>query len=186
VKVTLSEVYRYAFNSEAEAILKAFPRMVEWWIERAEQLIESGLSRPLRYSEFRNMYYYEWCRDFVGWNTHYAQTSSLVAYTESRLRFPGQARKGLKARAEFAVIHPNIAWIRNGCLRTTTKPREYIHLKLEPKDRRQALLLEQAEKGIWRVGQVLLTREWALIPFLKEAELLEVLDPALSMIAQTV
>jgi len=59
-------------------------------------------------------------------------------------------------------------------------------VKLRPKDRQQSLLLEQAKKGVWRIGQVLLTVEWALIPLLKEAELLEAVDPALSMIAQTV
>jgi len=59
-------------------------------------------------------------------------------------------------------------------------------VKLRPKDRRQSLFLEQAEKGVWRLGQVLLTGEWALIPLMKEAELLEAVDPALSMIAQTV
>jgi len=57
-------------------------------------------------------------------------------------------------------------------------------VKLNPRDRRQSLLLEQAEKGVWRIGQVLLTGEWALIPLLKEAELLEAIDPVLSDIAQ--
>ena len=186
MKVTISEIYSCAFDSRAETILETFPRMVEWWIGKAERIIEKGLRRPVRYSEFRNMHYHEWCREFADWNTHYAQTSSLVAFTETRLRFPSYVRRGLKVEANFAVIHPNIVAVRNGCLRISTRPKLYSYVKLNPRDRRQALLLEQAEKGVWRIGQVLLTREWALIPLLKEAELLEALDPALSMIAQTV
>ena len=186
MKVTISEIYSCAFDSRAEAIIETFPRMVEWWIGKAERIIEKGLRGPVRYSEFRNMHYHEWCREFADWNTHYAQTSSLVAFTETRLRFPSYVRRGLKVEADFAVIHPNIVAVRNGCLRISTRPKLYSYVKLSPKDRRQALLLEQAEKGVWRIGQVLLTREWALIPLLKEAELLEALDPALSMIAQTV
>ncbi|MCD6538135.1 hypothetical protein J7L18_05935 [Candidatus Bathyarchaeota archaeon] len=62
--------------------------------------------------------------------------------------------------------------------------RHHSYVKLNPRDRRQSILLEQAEKGVWRIGQVLLTGEWALIPLLKEAELLEAIDPALSDIAR--
>ena len=186
MKVTISEIYGCELDGLAESIIETFPRMVEWWIGKAERIIEKGLRVPVRYSEFRNMHYHEWCREFADWNTHYAQTSSLVAFTETRLRYPSYVRRGLKVEADFAVIHPNIVAVRNGCLRISTKPKLYSYVKLNPRDRRQALLLEQAEKGVWRIGQVLLTREWALIPLLKEAELLEAVDPALSMIAQTV
>jgi len=186
MKVTISEIYNCALDSKAEDIIETFPRMVEWWIGKAERLIEKGLRRPVRYSEFRNMHYHEWCREFPDWNTHYAQTSSLVAFTETQLRYPSYARRGLKVEANFAVIHPNIVTVRDGCLRISTRPKFYSYVKLKPRDRRQELLLMQAEKGTWRIGQVLLTREWALIPLLKKAELLEALDPALSMIAQTV
>jgi len=186
MKVTVSEIYGCELDDKAEVIIEVFPRMVEWWIERAERLIGRGLKRPVRYSEFRNMHYHEWTREFPDWNTHYAQTSSLVAYTETRLRYPSYARRGLKVEAKFAVIHPNIVAVKGGCLRISTKPKQYSYVKLKPKDGRQNLLLEQAEKKVWRIGQVLLTRDWALIPLLKEAELLEALDPALSALAQTI
>lgn len=113
-----------------------------------------------------------------------AQTRSLVAYTEMRLRFPSYVRRGFRVKAKFAIIHPNIVAARNGYLRISTKPRLYSFVKLNPSDRRQSLLLEQAEKGVWRIGQVLLTGEWALIPLLKEIELLEAIDPVLSDIAR--
>jgi len=184
VKVTISEIYSCELDDLAESIVGTFPRMVEWWIGKAERIMEGGLRRPVRYSEFRDMHYHEWRREFTDWNTHYAQTSSLVAYTETRLRFPSYVRKGLRVKANFAVIHPNIVAVRNGCLRISTKPRLYSYVKLNPRDRRQSLLLEQAEKGVWRIGQVLLTGEWALIPLLKEAELLEAIDPVLSDIAR--
>jgi len=185
LKVTISEIYGCTLDDEGEAILEEFPRMVEWWIGKAESLIERGLRRPVRYSEFRNMHYYEWCRAFSGWNAYYAQTSSLVAYTETRLRFPGGARRGLRVKTRFVVIHPNMVGVRNGCLKVSTKPRVFSYVKLAPKDRRQELLLEEAERRIWRIGQVLLTRDWALLPLLKQAELLEALDPVLTEIACT-
>jgi hypothetical protein len=183
MKVTLSEIYRCILDEEALALLQEFPRMVDWWIGKARGLVESGTRVPIRYSEFRNMYYHEWTREFSGWNTLLAQTSSLLAYTEIGLRRPWLAKKDLKVKARFAVIYPNIAWIRNGCLRISTKPRIFSYVKLMPKDERQEFLLKQAETKVWRVGQVLLTKEWALIPLLKEAKLLESIDPAIVEIA---
>jgi len=183
LKVTISEIYGCVLDAKAEVLLGEFPKMVEWWIAKAEELIEGGLKVPFRYSEFRNMHYHEWHREFADWNTYYAQTSSLIAFTETRLRFPRYARKGLRVKARFAVIHPSIAWIRNGCLRITTKPREYSYVKLTPRDEQQEILLGQAEREVWRIGQVLLTEKWALIPLLKEVKILESIDPDLNEIA---
>ena len=185
MKVTLSEIYRCRVNGEAEVILEMFPKMVEWWIGKAGDVMEDWSRRPIRYSEFRNMHYYEWRRRFAGWNTHYAQTSSLIAYTEAKLRSIDHILEGLRVKMRFAVIHPNIAWIRDGCLKITTKPRRFVYVRLKPRDRRQRLLLEQAERGEWRIGQILLTGQWTLIPLLRDVELLRSLDPILSEIAQT-
>ena len=103
MKVTISEIYGCKPDGLAQSIIGTFPRMVEWWIGKAERIMEGGLRRPVRYSEFRNMHYHEWRREFADWNTHYAQTSSLVAYTETRLRFPSYVRRGLRVKANFAA-----------------------------------------------------------------------------------
>jgi len=58
VKVTISEIYCCKLDDLAESIIGTFPRMVEWWIGKAERIMEGRLRRPVRYSEFRDMHYH--------------------------------------------------------------------------------------------------------------------------------
>jgi len=42
VKVTISEIYCCKLDDLAESIIGTFPRMVEWWIGKAERIMEGG------------------------------------------------------------------------------------------------------------------------------------------------
>jgi len=180
MKITFSTIYRCTPDEEAEIILNEFPKMVNWWLIKAENVFKRKERKPMRYAEFRNMFYHEWRKEFSEWSCHYAHTSSLVAFTETSHHPADQSRKRIRAENRFAVIHPCMVWINKEILKITTSPKRYAYVELKPKNAWEEILLRQAEKKAWRIGQVLLRKNWVLIPLLRNIVLSEMEDPVLS------
>jgi len=180
MKITFSTIYRCTPDEEAERILNEFPKMVNWWLIKAENVFKEKERKPLRYAEFRNMFYHEWRKEFSEWSCHYAHTSSLVAFTETNRCSADQFGKRIKAENRFAVIHPCMVWMDKEILKITTSPKKYAYVELEPKNKWEEILLRQVEKKAWRIGQVLLRENWAFIPLLRNIGLSEKEDPVLT------
>jgi len=70
-------------------------------------------------------------------------------------------------------------YLRITARRTKVKEDRYIYVELEPLNKQQRELLKQVEKRLWKIGQVILAREWALISFRArrmEPEALEIVE----------
>jgi len=166
LKVTLSDLFNCELDREACELLAEYPKMVEWWIERAEGF--SGGS----FATFRKKFYKEWKEDWKGYHSQHAQTSCLVAYSALQLwRSPAERLKFSELKWHFAVVSPKLVRIENGWLCFATKLERTAHVRLIPDSPRQKRLIEQAENGYWQIGQSIVTPEWTVIPFTRYVNL---------------
>ncbi|MEM3489366.1 MAG: hypothetical protein QXO75_06910 [Nitrososphaerota archaeon] len=177
--ITLAEVYKCRLDEGGLRLIDTFNRMVKWWVDRA------GSQRWSSYRGFRGSFYRDWLKAFPEWSTQLAHTSSLEAYSRIRLyREPREWAIAAELNTPVAVLHPKMLKIEKGYLRITarrTKVKEdrYIYVELEPINKQQRELLKQVEKRLWKIGQVILAREWALISFRArrmEPEVLEIVE----------
>jgi hypothetical protein len=167
MRISLAEIFPCRVDGEARRLILEFRRMVEWWIEKARDS-----PRTLNYPEFRKRFYREWKEKWEGWNTQHAHTSSMLAYSLIRAYKPPSVRpEKPKFRTPVAVIHYWTVKLENGGLTVSTENGRKAYIRLEAKTRHQQKLLSQAKKGLWKIGQVILTPEWAIISFTKEINL---------------
>ena len=183
MRITVSEVCRCELDDEALKLLEEFPKMLEWWAEKALTYVDlrSGRQRDTRYaySMFRNAFYKEWREKWKEWNSQYAQTSSVVVHSSLQLRHPNHASDKLNLRMRFATVHPKIVRVKDGVLRVSTRLEEYARIKLFPNSEYQRKMIDQAERRVWQIGHVFLTPEYTVIPLSKSIDISMERDPAL-------
>lgn len=164
---TISEVYRCKPDDEALRLIHVFASMVKWWAERGKDFPGGP------YEAFRKMHYRAWAEGWPEWNRQLIHTSVNTAFGKLRLGLSPKDRPKLEAvdlNIFFAVLHPKMVKIANEVLRISAySGREgYVYVKLLPNSPHQKKLIEQAEAGEWQLGQVVLTKSWAIIPFTAE------------------
>jgi len=151
-----------------------YSKMLGWWTEKA-QGFEGG-----SYAKFRNTYYAAWKERWPDWNSQHAQTSSMVVYSAIQLwKRKSSGPRRLELRVPFAVLSPRVVKVERGLLRVSTTIRGFGYVELIPNSSHQQRLLEQAEKGLWQLGQVIMTREWAVISFIRDVDLVAERQPEL-------
>jgi hypothetical protein len=166
LKIALSQIFDCQPDGEAHALMVQYPNMVKWWINRAGEFTEGS------FSKFRNQFYEGWKKEWKGYNSQHAQTSSLVAYSALQLwKESAEKTKALELKWNFAVISPRIAKIEDCKLVFPTKLPKKAHVKLIAENPRQQVLLEQAQNEHWQVGQSILTPEWCAVPFTRYLDL---------------
>ena len=166
LKIGLSQIFDCQPDGEAHALMVQYPNMVKWWINRAEEFSEGA------FNKFRNQFYEAWKKEWKGYNSQHAQTSSLVAYSALQLwKGDAERSKPLELKWNFAVISPRIVKIEDGTLVFPTKIPKKAHVRLIAENPRQQALLEQAQNAHWQVGQSILTPEWCSIPFTRYLDL---------------
>jgi hypothetical protein len=166
LKIALSQIFECQPDGEAHALMVQYPNMVKWWISRAGDFTEGS------FSKFRNQFYQGWRKEWKGYNSQHAQTSSLVAYSALQLwKESAEKTKALELKWNFAVISPRIAKIEDCKLVFPTKLPKKAHVKLIAENPRQQVLLEQAQNEHWQVGQSILTPEWCAVPFTRYLDL---------------
>jgi len=168
-KLGLSEIFTCRLDSETYGFLPQYHSIVEWWIDRGKEPIQS-------FSVFRNQFYKSWRNDWPGYNSQHAQTSSLVAYNLLKLS-RGQPIGELKR--SFAVVSPRIAKIEGEKLVFPTKLYKKAHVQLVTKNPTQKILLEQVQNEYWKIGQIFLTPNWCAIPFTRYLDLTSEKEDAL-------
>ncbi|MEM2597733.1 MAG: hypothetical protein QXT50_03595 [Thermofilum sp.] len=157
---TVSEIYACEPDEEALRLIQEFALMVKWWAERGRDF-EGG-----PYEKFRKKHYSEWVERWRGWNRQLIHTSVHVAYERLKLsERPENRPKTVNLNVNFAIIHPRMVRVERGRLRISTVRGAYAYARLIPESRHQERLLEQAEAGVWSVGQVVLTERLAVVPF---------------------
>lgn len=158
----LSEVYRIEPNEKVDELINTFIRMVKWWVEKA------GDKPWKRYDHLRTAFYKDWTAEFQGWSSQLAHSSALEAYSRIKLGKPLEERAvAAELDLPVAVLHPQMIKIENHNLRIyANKNVGYIYVQLKPINKIQENLLTQAENRFWKIGQVTLTRKWAIIPFI--------------------
>jgi hypothetical protein len=164
-KLALSQILDCQLDGEAYAFLGQYPNMVKWWISRAKEFNEGS------FNEFRNQFYDTWKKDWSGYNSQHAQTSSLVAYSALNLSKQKPQIKALELKWSFAVISPRLAKIEDKALVFPTKLSRKARIKLIAKTSQQEVLLEQAQNDHWQIGQSFLTPEWCAIPLTRFLDL---------------
>lgn len=166
MRVTLSELYRCSPDGEALRLMEEFIKMLGWWAERARGFGDGP------YARFRNTYYAAWKKRWPEWNSQHAQTSSMVAYSALSLwRKRAKTPRKLELRMAFAVLSPRVVKVEHSLLRISTTIRSFGYVELISNSSHQQKILEQAEEGLWQLGQVILTRGWAVIPFIRDVDL---------------
>ena len=166
LKIALSQIFDCQPDGEAHALMVQYPNMVKWWINRAGEFTVGS------FSKFRNQFYEDWKKDWKGYNSQHAQTSSLVAYSALQLwKGDAEKTKSLDLKWNFAVISPRIVRIEDGGLVFPTKLSKHAHVKLIPENPRQQALLEQAANEHWQIGQSIITAEWCTVPFTRYLDL---------------
>jgi len=174
----LSEIFEIEPGREVDDLIDTFIKMVKWWVEKAGDRVWE------RYDHLRTAFYKDWTEEFRGWSTQLAHSSALEAHSRLRLdKPPGERAVAAELDLPIAILHPQMTKIENGCLRVFVgKNMGYIYIKLKPTNRIQAALLAQAEKRLWKIGQVTLSRRWAIIPFVMDgidSERLKIIDDLL-------
>ena len=150
-------------DDEALGLIREFALMVKWWAERAGGF-EGG-----PYEKFRMRHYDEWCERWPEWNRQLIHTSVHVAYERLKLsKSPEERPKAVSLDISFAVLHPKMLKVEGEKIRVSAVKGGYAYAKLIPKGAHQRKLLAQAEAGIWRVGQAVLTKSWIILPFTAE------------------
>lgn len=166
MRVTLSELYRCSPDEEALRLMEEYSKMVGWWAERARGFGGGP------YSRFRNAYYAAWRGRWPRWNSQHGQTSSMVAYSTLNLwKKPEHRPRRLEPHTPFAVLSPRVVKVEHSLLRISTTIRSFGYAELVPNSPHQQKLLEQAGEGLWQLGQVILTLEWAIIPFIEDVDM---------------
>jgi len=157
---TLSEVYVCEPDGEALKIIEEFAAMVKWWAEKAKGF-------PGRdYICLRRAFYSEWVQRWPTLSRQLIHTSASVAASKLKLqRSVEQRPKRPDVEVSYAVLHPKMLKVTRGMLRVSMARGEYCYVQLKPKNSYQERLLEQAEEGLWRIGQAVLAKSWAAIPF---------------------
>lgn len=156
----MSELFRCKPDRLAYEFMAEYPKMVEWWIKRT---VEFGGGS---YAVFRKHFYKEWKKEWDGYYSQHAQTSSLVAFSGVQLwKKPDERLKIPELKWRFIVVSPREVKIEKGELLFSTKIGEIAHVKIIPEDQRLRRLLVQAENGYWQVGQSIVTPEWAVVSF---------------------
>jgi len=160
----LSEIFEIEYSREVDELIDAFTRMVKWWIEKAGDRVWE------RYDRLRTAFYKDWTAEFSGWSTQLAHSSALEAHSRLRLGKPPSERAvAAELDLPIAVLHPKMIKVENHCLRVYMRRGVgYVYIRLKPANRIQSTLLEQAEKRLWKIGQVTLSRRWAIIPFVMD------------------
>lgn len=166
LKILLTEVFECRLDAEAHALVRVFPNMVRWWFGKAEAF--KGGS----FAAFRNQFYEAWKLDWKGYNSQNAQTSCIVAYSDSQLsKAPEQRVRKAALNWDFAVVSPKNAKIVGCEFVFPTKRSKHAHVELITENPRQKTLLEQAMNMHWQVGQSILTAEWCIVPFVRYRDL---------------
>jgi hypothetical protein len=173
LELGVSELYRCELDSEVLRLVKEFGQMVEWWVE-------NGLKTPKKsYSEFRRAFYEKWRRRWEGWHSQHAQTSSMVAYKLLKLSTKHRISIPTVFKMPLAFLSPWTVKLENKILRVSIGERTYGYVKLFPDSKHQQKLLEQAEAGLWKIGQTTITPRWAIITFTTTLNLQEESKPEL-------
>jgi len=166
LKIALSQIFDCHPDGEAHALMAQYPNMVKWWAGHTAEFTEGS------FSKFRNQFYEAWKREWKGYNSQHAQTSSLVAYSALQLsKGNAEKLKSLELKWNFAVISPRIVKIEDCELVFPTKLSRHAHVKLIPENPRQQTLLEQATNKHWQIGQSIVTPEWCDVPFTRYLDL---------------
>ena len=174
-KLELSELFECQLDSEAYMFFAQYRDMVKWWINRRNESTES-------FRELRNQFYRDWRLDWTGYNSQHAQTSSLVAH--NLLKFSKiQPKEDIKSN--FVVVSQRIVKLDGERLVFPTKHPKKAQVRLTPKNPLQKSLLEQAQNGYWKFGQIFLTPKWCTIPFTRFLDLSkEEQDPHIQALLQ--
>jgi hypothetical protein len=140
---------------------------------------QTNESLPISYSELRDKFYQQWRLEWKGYNSQHAQTSSLTAY--SILKSKQTPTNQRELQCSFIVISPRIVkFEEKEQLVFPTKLSKKARIQLLPKTSTQRVLLEQAQNGYWKNGQIFLTDKWCTIPFTRYLDLTsEKKDPRL-------
>ncbi|MGD6805870.1 MAG: hypothetical protein ACQCN4_02805 [Candidatus Bathyarchaeia archaeon] len=165
LKIPIAQIFDCQLDREAYAFIAQYPNMVTWWIKRSQEFKEGS------FSTFRNQFYDSWKKDWVGYNSQHAQTSSLVAYSALNLSKKKPQTNPIELKWNFAVISPRIAKIEDETIVFPTKLTKKAHVKLIAKNSREKVLLEQAQNEHWQIGQSFLTPEWCAVPFTRFIDL---------------
>jgi len=159
---TLSEVYACEPDEEVLRLIQEFALMVKWWAEKGEGF-EGG-----PYEEFRKRHYNEWVERWPEWNRQLIHTSVHVAYDRLNLSAKPEDRpKTVNLDVNFAVLHPKMLKLEGERLRISVSSGRggYAYARLIPKGFHQKKLLEQAQSGLWVLGQAIITKNWIMLPF---------------------
>jgi hypothetical protein len=156
----LSEVYVCKPDGEALRLIEEFAAMVRWWAEKAKGF-------PGRdYTGLRKTFYAEWVQKWPTLSRQLIHTSACVAASKLKLQRSVEERpKHPDVEVSYAVLHPKMLKITRGMLRVSTAKGQYCYIQLKPKNSYQKRLIEQAEEGLWQIGQAVLTKSWVMIPF---------------------
>ena len=156
----LSEVYACEPDGEALRLIEEFAAMVRWWAEKAKGF-------PGRdYTGLRKAFYAEWVQKWPALSRQLIHMSACVAASKLKLQRGVEERpKRPDVEVSYAVLHPKMLKVARDMLRVSKAKGEYCYVQLKPKNSYQRKLLEQAEEGLWQVGQAVLTRSWVMIPF---------------------
>lgn len=184
IRISLSEIFRCEPNGEAYVIMAEFPRMVAFWVERGLRL-----GGKVSFQNFRNRFIKEWKELFQGFHSQYAQTSCMVAFSAGLLSKPiGERTPVGSIERRFVVVSQNMLRLEGGALHFHVKTRgSPAKVILKPQYEVQRNLLEQAENKKWKLGQAIVTPEWAVAAFTRFIDLGSKEDPYISsLLSKTV
>lgn len=156
----LSEVYPCEPDEEVLKLVEEFAEMVRWWAERARGF------QGKDYTALRRAFYADWVKRWPEANRQLIHTSASVAASRVKLQRSAEERpKSPDVEVSYAVLHPKMLKVVGGRLRVSLARGEYAYVHLKPKNDYQQRLLRQAEDGLWRLGQAVLTKSWVLLTF---------------------
>jgi len=161
---------KFKHYEDFNELFKDFREMIEFCINNS---LELGITS---YAKLRRTIYKEWKqRWYPKYHTHYCHSSCKIA-TAILKNFRKRKRKGLidmnkpiEIRKDFVKLEELLFKFEGDKVRIVTSPRNWITVNLVVGEYQQEFI-EAWKRGELRVGELIIKRDYIIVPFKKEVK----------------
>ena len=160
---------KFKYHGDFSELFRDFRKMIEFCIDKA---LELGVTS---YAKLRKAVYEEWKqRWYPKYHTHYCHSACKIA-TAILKNFRKRRRKGLtdkdkpEVKKDFVKLEEMLFKFEGDRVKIATSPRKWITVNLVVGEYQQRFV-EAWKRGKLDVGEIIVKRDFIVIPFKKEVE----------------
>ena len=161
---------KFKYYGNFDELFRDFREMIEFCIDKA---LEFGVTS---YAKLRKAVYEEWKQKwYPKYHTHYCHSACKIA-TAILKNFRKRKKKGLtdkdkpEVKKDFVKLEEMLFKFEGNRIRIVTAPRKYIVVDLALGEY-QRKFIEAWEKGELEIGEIIIKRDFIVIPFKRKVEI---------------